>query len=310
MPKYFTAEGWLDDERVFGRTGTNLLCVNLRSGGYRSLGVQAWNARLSPDGKLAAYDNEDGLYLVKADGTGKQLLLPRDPAFGGEYIWSPEGRRLLVKYQHEIDAEFFVYNSETKETKPVNTRFENYSLNRVVGWPEEHLLVFNTVSHKKKDGTVEYTEGGHRWDLALYDLSTGECSLITNADDGEFIVGTAAKKNGILFERRYKGKDAKTCGLIDFAGRVVWEEDLGDVMCTAMSPDGNNLAYVVIEKEDRNQVCKLLIETRTKIVEVRNLLVSDTFTGPFWSTDGSRLLFSHSCLTDGVSRYSTVVLSL
>jgi hypothetical protein len=209
-----------------------------------------------------------------------------------------------------MEAEFFLYNIETKEIKPVNTRFKHYSLNRVVGWPEEHLLVFNTVSHKKKGGTVEYTEGGHRWDLALYDLSTGECSLITNADDGEFIVGTAAGKNGILFERRYKGKDAKTCGLIDFAGRVVWEEDLGDVMCTAMSPDGNNLAYVVIEKEERNKVCKLLLETGEKTLEVRNLLVSDTLTGPFWSTDEKRLVFSHSYLKDGVNWYATVVLSL
>ncbi|HID30893.1 MAG TPA: hypothetical protein EYP19_12960, partial [Desulfobacterales bacterium] len=250
--------------------------------------------RLSPDGGLVAYRNEDGLYVVKADGTEKQLLLPpRAPVLGGkyawlsegrldDYAWSPDGRRLLVKYQHEMEAEFFLCNIETKEIKPVNTVFKDYSFHRVVGWPDEHLLVFNTVSHKKKDGTVEYAESGHRWDLALYDLSTGECSLITNADDGEFIVGTAAGKSGILFERRYKGKDVETRGFIDFAGRVVWEEDLGNVMRAAVSPGGNNLAYVVMAKEERNRnkVCKLVVETGAETLEVRNLPVGDTFTGP------------------------------
>ncbi len=317
VPRYFMAEGWVDEKNIFGLAGTNPLVYNLEEAATESLGVTAWGAWLSPDGRRVAYRKEDGIHLVNIDGSGKRFLWPEEGAeiFGGDpggSFWSPDGSRLLVWYQYEWDSEFFIYHLDSGKVEPFSTHLEDYFLTSAVGWADNRRIIFTTRASRMKDGTGEYSHG-YRSDLAVYDTAAGTFRLITGARDGEFIEGLSASANGILFLRWRQSGETASCGLMDISGRVLWEEDPGRIISAALSPDGRALAYVV-EKGSRgiDRLCRLVVKEGDRVTEVAELQV-EQLRGPYWSPGGLLLVSFSSSIPQHDrpgsyrSHYSTLV---
>ena len=64
--------------------GSDLTKIATFSGSYAA-------AQWSPDGREVAFDDNNGIYIVNADGTGLRRLVAR----GGDPAWSPDGARLI-----------------------------------------------------------------------------------------------------------------------------------------------------------------------------------------------------------------------
>lgn len=310
LPKYFAAEGWLDDNNIFGLTGTNPLRVELNSGDYFPLGFSVWNAQLSPDRKKIAYMNEDGITAANLDGTGKQLVASNqdnylDGSELGGFIWAPDGSKLLLTQQYEWDADFAIYDLGSKTVKPVQIRLEDYFLTDAKGWAADGRIIFDTRASRKKDGTQEYGFG-YRQDIAVFDPSTDEFKLITDTADGEFIDAVRVAEEGILFKRSYQDEEGNMVkeeiitGMMDFTGKVLWQADLGQVKSLNLSPDGRSLAYIVDDgREGMNKNYRLMVRKEDQDHMVMEFEVGDHFKGPFWSLDGQRILVSYAKNSDG-----------
>lgn len=303
LPKYLLAKGWLSQRLALGMTGTNPIRFNVDTGSYWALGLTAWDISSSSDGSWVSYLKEDGVWVARADGKSAKRLWPAQwPPAGGEQagdgnpgggIWSPDGGRLLVWYQHEWDADFFVVDSSGQE-KRLATRLDDYFLTSPVGWLDAERLVFTTRAAAKKDGTGEYSHG-YRSDVAVYDLRDDSYRLITDAEDGEFIEGLSAGSRGIIFQRRREAGKPSTLGVMDATGKVEWEEAFGNVINPSFSSNGD-LAYVVTggKIDERNHEYRLVVHSCGSRSEVAKLIVGDHLSGPFWSPDGRELLLSFS----------------
>jgi TolB protein len=59
--------------------------------------TRVWWYAWSPDGRLIAYiDNRSSLWLVRADGTGRRLLLPASQLRSVGLSWSPNGKDIAI----------------------------------------------------------------------------------------------------------------------------------------------------------------------------------------------------------------------
>ncbi|HHW54606.1 MAG: hypothetical protein WBI83_03115 [bacterium] len=296
LPEYFLAAGWLSEEEILGLSGTNPLRVKVQNSSYTSLGVTAWDIRLSPDREQFLFRNGDGIQLINGEGTGKKLLWSEQregtTLQGG--LWSPAGNNLLLYYEYEWDNEYFIYDLDTGNTETLAMDLPGYFLTSPTGWLDDQHLIFTARASRKKDGTQEYSSG-YRSDLAVYNRETSETTLITNADDGEYLEGLSIGSSGILFQR-YFADNAIPCGIgvMDSEGGVHWEEATGRILSGAINPQGHAAWIVDGEEEGMNQRAALFVRIGDSSRKAATLLFGDHLQGPFWSPAGQRLLLSFS----------------
>jgi Tol biopolymer transport system component len=72
----------------------------------------------SPDGDWIAFTGDDGLYLIRPDGTDRKRLLPGDVPYARG--WSPDGRQLLFEDIHAdpaVGIEIAILDVETGEMR-------------------------------------------------------------------------------------------------------------------------------------------------------------------------------------------------
>ncbi|HHY39485.1 MAG TPA: hypothetical protein GX507_11280 [Clostridia bacterium] len=190
LPEYFLPTGWIDEDHLMGLTGTNPIRYNVGDGSWRPLGFRAWHAELSPNGTQVAFLNDSGIGVAKSDGTETRLLTKPEVTGEGDgnlggFLWSPDGKRLLVWIQHEWNAEYSILDLDSGKVTPLKTRLDGYFLTAPAAWPKPDRILFTTRANRTKDGRQEYTQG-YRQDIALLDLKSGEFCLVTDAVDGEF----------------------------------------------------------------------------------------------------------------------------
>ncbi len=301
LPRYFRAGGWANEHTIFGLAGTTPVLFDLETGKASYPGVTAWSASLSPRKDFLAYTSEGGVYVVGVDGSNNTFLWPGETAekpIGDGYfkggLWSPGGDKLLVWFEHEWDSEFFIVGLEDQGAAKINTRLDGYFLTAATGWADERNIVFTTRANMMKDGTREYTFG-YRSDLAVYNLETQTYRLISDTTDGEFIEGLSAGPAGILFLRWFAGKDTTSYGVMDPAGRVLWEEPYYQSMNIFLAPDGQSVACLVENRqEEMNVIYELVIRPRGGIsksileLPIANYILPEIF----WHPNARRLLFT------------------
>ncbi|MGI6144075.1 MAG: hypothetical protein ACOYEK_09520 [bacterium] len=296
LPDYFLAAGWLSEEEILGLSGTNPLRVKVKNSSSTSLGVTAWGIRPAPDREQFLFRNEDGIQLIDREGAGKKLLWSeqREGAALQGGLWSPTGKNLLLYYEYEWDNEYFIYNLDTGNTETLALDLPGYFLTSPTGWLDDQRLVFTARASRKKDGSQEYSSG-YRSDLAVYNRVTSETTLITKADDGEYLEGLAAGSSGILFQG-YSAENAspRRIGVMASEGGVLWEEETGRILRGAINPQGHAAWIVAGENEGMNQRAALFVRIENSSRKAATILFGDHLQGPFWSPAGHRLLLSFS----------------
>lgn len=311
LPKYFLPTGWIDEDRLMGLTGTNPIRYNVGDGSWRPLGFTAWHAMLSPNGTQVAFLNDSGIGVAKSDGTETRLL-PKPEVAGegdgglGGFVWSPNGKRLLVWIQHEWDAEYSILDLDSGEVTPLKTRLDGYFLTAPGAWPKPDRILFTTRANRTKDGKQEYTHG-YRQDIALLDLKTGEFHPVTDAADGEFYSisgyadGQALVEKWFLEPDEYSHQEKREFYLSDISeaeGLLSMEKihlphaDIAYLvgrdhilfLTTALTPPPGSFSPVRAVYEVKDGA----------VTPFGFLAIGDHFTGFFPSPDKTRILFGLS----------------
>lgn len=182
----------------------------------------------------------------------------------------------------------------------------------------DRQIVLTARAARKKDGTREYSHG-YRSDLSVADLEEGTYRKITDAPDGVFIEGLAVTPRGVVFRQREEGKHGYTYGLLDLAGRVVW--DFADRGLERVRPSGDGLwlaCFGEVSGVDADRVLRLDLRAKGVVRHLCQFVTGpdEGLTGPWWSPDGRSLLFSHAVFEPGPTpgtyqtRYYTFVVAL
>ena len=115
---------------LFVRTsseGSSMIALDTVSGEERSLG-RGFNPDISPDGKKVLIDTgngesaEDWVFMMNADGTGKQPFLSDD--FDDQHAqWSPSGERIVFERDERL-AIASPSGTLIREVRPTSGRYE------------------------------------------------------------------------------------------------------------------------------------------------------------------------------------------
>ena len=103
----------------------------------------------SPNGKQIAFLTRTELWVMKADGTGRRVLLQGPDRTNRDIAWSPDGRRLAMA-RHDGDWEIFVVNLDGGGTRELthNQRADD----RDPSWsPDGRAIAFTS----DRDGNTE-----------------------------------------------------------------------------------------------------------------------------------------------------------
>jgi TolB protein len=140
-------------------------------------GNPAW----SPDGKEIVFSSDRGdnfdIYVMSADGSGDTLQLTDLP--GDEYhpAWSPDGKDILFRHTDENTgrSQIYIMNREGQAARKLFTSQAN---DDSPAWSSDgHWIAF--TSDRANPG-IRNQPG--KFDVYLYDLTTGEFSQITQGD--------------------------------------------------------------------------------------------------------------------------------
>jgi Tol biopolymer transport system component len=83
-----------DGQTLLFGSGTSLYAIGIDGHGLRRVGT-GFDPSWSPDGKRIAFTRDDGVYLMKRDGTdAHKLVTNRYPEFNGVPTWSPDGKKV------------------------------------------------------------------------------------------------------------------------------------------------------------------------------------------------------------------------
>lgn len=116
LPSYFCVHDldWTPDLDWIGFTGGDLnhdvWLVRADGSNLTNLtnsAAEEWSATWSPDGGrilYTAYQEESGLYIMEADGSGTALL--QAPIRSGDLHWSPDGSQVAYTGKCEVEAVF------------------------------------------------------------------------------------------------------------------------------------------------------------------------------------------------------------
>lgn len=167
------------------------------------LAAKGWNERLSMDKKVIAYENEEGITTVSADGRNESLMYKRTgDVVLREYILSRDGQSLLVFLLDGEDPKSLLITNDgqTKEmtfgegddfriTKPLYlTRFRLYA------------LAESSRDVAGEDGSVRASS----IDFVYFDLTTGSRTNITGNAFGDSLEYMDQSGNGNILLRHLR----------------------------------------------------------------------------------------------------------
>lgn len=252
---------------------------------------------LSPTGNQIAYMvlvNEDWeLFLSNADGSDPRRLTDH-AGWDGYATWAPDGKSLVFDHG-EAGSKMkqpYVIALDDQAT----SMFHEYQ-----GW----VSVSDWLADGSMIGSHEREPDIPR-DLVRIDGTTGELKYITETPDrseGDAVVSPDGKT--IFFFERINEKS--NLAKIDIATgkreNIYAAHDRG--YGTAISPDGQNIAFVDVQPgEENSDIFVLSLESG----EVRRLTTDPSWDHmPIWTGDGSAIIFTS--YRSGVERPYLVTLS-
>lgn len=150
---YDTEPAWFPDgsrivfTRMFesGSGRSELWVMNADGTGQRSLGVEGFGARWSPDGRRLVFASDRGgnwdLYLCDADGTNVTRLLGT-PSAEQSPVWSPDGSEIAYTSDADGDHEVFVMASDGSNARQLT---HNAAADHYPKWsPDGSLIAFDS----------------------------------------------------------------------------------------------------------------------------------------------------------------------
>jgi hypothetical protein len=186
-PRGFRPGGWSDEDVLWGLLRGRVTRLNTRTGETRTLAATGWAVQAAPG--VATWHNETGTWLTR-DSTPTRLFGPDgDPSRRGEgpsLVFSPDGARTLVGWQHEWDAQYDLLERDGSR-RSIETRIPGYYLNAAVLWLDSNRVLFQTVATGPVGGEPSYRESGWRGDLAVLDLRNGAYKLVTRVPDYTYL---------------------------------------------------------------------------------------------------------------------------
>jgi Tol biopolymer transport system component len=134
----------------------------------------------SPDGEWIAFTGDDGLYVIRPDGTGRKRLLPGDWPYARG--WSPDGTHLLFEDFHEdpaVGMEIGILNFETGETRDLPDE-QGHDLLPV--WsPDGERIAFLATADCRRTGECTAHEP---WEVWVMDADGKNARRITDGGYG------------------------------------------------------------------------------------------------------------------------------
>ena len=194
--------------------------------------------------------------------------------------------------EDEWDSYYLLYDLTQDNIRRIKTNLEGYFLTSIVGWIDDNRILFNTRARSKKDGSGEVSSSGYRSDLAIADLRDDSYRLITSADDGVFIEGIQIVDHTTAVCQINNGANTPSSYVfVNLDGSNHKLIPIKNSSKLNVSADGR-LAYLTNQsKAGKNQTATLVVEGQSGKVQLAKINY-ETISGPFWSPDGKRLLFS------------------
>ncbi len=190
VPAHFSPAGWIDERRILGITGGRLAVHDVDSETTDRLEIDVWSVLPSPDGRKIAFVDQEGVKYARLDEPESAELLSDDREDEGIWMltsFSPDSTQLLFSRVHEWDATYYVYHLRTGQIRQLQTGLQGYFLTHGGTWLGNDAVIFNVRAVARKNGAAEYGFG-MRGDLTLYCLSDDSYELITDVQDGRFVM--------------------------------------------------------------------------------------------------------------------------
>ncbi len=299
------ALGWADN-KIYGYTSAyspeKRLVVKELGGAFHDTLITTKEASVSPDGRLAAYYENNALQIKVLGSIEENKVWPIqredwDNLWNREgSLWSPDSKKLLFWIQHEWDAEYFIADIEKNTVTPIKTTLGQYYSTTALGWADNNNIIFTAVSAAPKDGQEEYG-GNYRWDLTAYHVNDNRYIQLSQARDGEYYQGLSLSPQGVLYRYHEEENENQHFGLMDMKGRILWQKPFKGLKMAAMDANGEKLAYlaenpdVLPEEEFLNFILYIEAAGETRPVLKIDAGYEDINT-LVWSHEGSQLLLS------------------
>lgn len=212
------------DIYVMNADGTSL--VNL-TGGPTDIesGASELNPRWSPDGQSIAFDGDDGLYVIDADGSNLRRM-----ADGQQGAWSPDGQTLA--FQGRNAAIQIIASDGTREMQLT----QGLDLAELPTWsPDGTKLAFLGVLGDEKEIYVVNADGSGL--TRITDAPTNDVGSPKWSPDGKRLVFQAAADGN--WDIHVVNADG--------TNQTNITNQPGDENSPAWSPDGTKIAFVAGE---------------------------------------------------------------
>jgi RNA polymerase sigma factor (sigma-70 family) len=232
--------------KIYLGVDQGLVAIDPRTGEESRILIQCnHRARISPDGRLVAYEWQGAIWikeLDKADDPRKLLDLD-GAAFGTPPVWSPDGSKLIISLGREAGAagQEFNWRFKTVRINVDGTGREELKIpdqDNVQDWAPGDWLVTESgreakigwqIYVMKPDGSEQrqVTEGGNPWPTR----SSPDGKRVLYAD------GTSEERRGIWVVG-IDGKDRHK--VLSISGADLWS--------ACWSPDGKRIAVIIVDK--------------------------------------------------------------
>jgi dipeptidyl aminopeptidase/acylaminoacyl peptidase len=227
--------------------------------------------RWAPSGAALAFDPDDAIYVVNADGSGERKV-----ATGSLPAWSPDGKRLAFVEASDL----WVVNADGTGLRRLTT----------------DALTGTSRPDWSPDGTT--LAAARAGDVWVVDVASGaERDLTPSATfDDRDPVWSPVPGGPIAFERRQalaNGNTGSSVTVVDASGANVREvarhtNALHIELYPSWSRDGKRLAFVY---DDRFDGLALILVVNADGTGLRSVSDQAHFGAPSWSPDGTHVVF-------------------